>query len=783
MAGPGGVEVGRVSVKVVPDVDGFREKVKRELEEVDKMGADVEVSIDMAKFKAQIEEIKVLLKSISDESVNVKIDVDKGGIGGGGLVDLEKQFSSARKEAEKFKEKLSGIGDGEDEKQVSKFSRLVENLGKFFGQAADSASNLASTLSTGLSAGVDKIGTSLFSLITTLITWVPLLAAAAGGITFIIGFLAAGLGALPGILFGLGAPIAAVILGFDGIKKAAGQLSPAIDAIKKRLSDTFTKELTPVFKELGKIMPVISDGLNLAAQGASRFVKAIVGVVTSSSNVENLKKIFQGVGVFIDKVTDGVSDFIDTLLRVGGATSALEDVGGIIQDLFFAVSSFFAENLSNGELVKGIRNFRTILQDVLKLFTDLLTNSLKFFNGATPGADKFFTSMDKFFNRIDWEKLGKAFGDALAKVGDGLDNLPQGTIEKFTTAFSDLATAIGDLLSGDSLNVLIALFGGVIEVVTFVVKAFDGLLSIVPKISEFFDSIPDKFSELGDAFGTLFDGIGTIISMRIDQIGEFFSSIPDKLIGAIQDSIDFLVPIGKGWIDGLGRGINDAFTAVGEFFTSLPGRILGLLGDLAGFLIGKGRDLIGGFGSGITVKWSDVVAFLQSIPSRVGSFFSGAGSWLVSVGGNIIQGLINGLNGKVGSLLARAADIARSVINIIGGAFRVGSPSRVMFEMGEFVMQGLENGMQKASKDVLNTASGISSDIIGSFDATSLRADMTVSGNDIAAVGTSQLNVAGNVTGVAGEVAAALAGWTVELDANGIARLVNKANNVKARRG
>ena len=94
---------------------------------------------------------------------------------------------------------------------------------------------------------------------------------------------------------------------------------------------------------------------------------------------------------------------------------------------------------------------------------------------------------------------------------------------------------------------------------------------------------------------------------------------------------------------------------------------------------------------------SGVKGFAKSLPGVVkralGSLFS--------VGANFIQGLWNGIRSKIGGVisglrnkLSEAAGLARKI-------FKLGSPSRLMFQYGVWFMEGLENGIDRAYKPLL----------------------------------------------------------------------------------
>lgn len=776
MAGAGGTEVGRVSVRVVPDLDGFRDKVKRELEEIEKMEAEVEVTLNLEKFKAQIEEVKALLKSIQDETVNIKIDKD------GGVQKVQDGLKGAASEAEKLGKKLKdGIGDGDTEARVSKFSRVLESFGNFMQRAGQQAGDLAGKMGGELASSARSFGSSLTALITQLTIWVPLLLLAAGGITYLVGIIAAALGGLPVLIFGLGAPIAALILGFDGLKKAFKPLGTEFDKLKTRLSDTFEKGLKPAVKALQGLMPVLSDGLNQAAQATTDFINELAGVITAKDNVDNLKRAFGGVKDFLGELKLGLGQFLSSLLDVAGSTGAFKILGKTISDVLFKFKGFFDQSLQDGSLMKGLENLDGTLSSITGLFSALLRNSLKFFNGAAPGMNKFFDALSHFFLSIDWERLGKAFGTIFDRLGHAISQIPPQTIDSITTSFEDFADAIGDLLDGKSFDVLISSFQLMIDIVTGVIHILDGFLETLANIGDFIAGIPDWFSDLQKKGSDLVAGLKQGAIDKLAEFGAWVVQIKDKVLGWIGDAFSWLIDKGRDIIMGLVNGIGQAALFIQTKFIQIKNSIIAFFVGGVNWLVDKGRDIIMGVVNGIGQGVLFVRMKIQSIKDTVIAAFHGAGSWLTGAGRSIIDGLTGGMQSVIGRVKSMLQGLTASIPSWKGPAT---TDAKLLFGNGQLIMQSLVKGLNSGYADVKDTLGGMTTEIGNAFTSPTLQGNIAASGQDIAAVGTSQLTVAGQVDSNLGDaVAAALSGWSVVLDETGMARLVNKGNQKLGRRG
>lgn len=780
MAGPGGTEVGRVSVRVVPDLDNFRSDVERELKKIEQMEAKIQVTLDLEKFKAQIQEIKAQLKSIQDETVNVKIDKNSGiGKFGDGLkrlgIDVD-HFKRAVRE-------MGNESEGAD-KKVSRWTRTFTGIGNLFSNAAKGAADLGKSIGGQLASSFQNVAQSLTQLIVQMVIWIPLLAAAAAGITFLVGAAGALIAGLPAALFGLAGPIAAVILGFDGIKKALQPLKPEFDKLKSTLSDTFANGMKGLVDSIKPLFPVITDGLNEAAKAVIRFGDTFMKKMNENvggsgvTALDNLKKVLSQIGDFLDAMAGGFGTFVQNILQAAAASDALKIMGKIFGDLFYTAGGFFDQMSRSGKLQEMLNNLNTILNSLADLFIVLLENAISFFNGATPGMKTFVDSLTTFFKGLDWQGLGKAFGDALAQVGDWLNKLNPQQVDSFTDSLKDLAKAFGNLFSGKSMDIIVSALQMFIDLVTGVVNALDWLL--------------ERLADIGDAIGNFFDGFSLFgekgmsgllsgLSSGGDSVLGWFGGLFDNIGGLFGNLPSLLSGGGSAAMGGLQEGITGGGGGVMGAAQGVKDGITGTFSDANSMLNPFGRDITGGLANGIRSNQGEAGRAAGDTKGSITGAFGGAGNWLVSTGSTIVNGLVSGIRSMFGSVRS-ALGALTSLIPSWKGPYSV--DRKLLTPNGKVIMGSLIDGLESGYKPVKSLLGDMTTDIASTFGSPSLLSDIQTSGADISAVGTAQLNVAGQVEsgGVATAVANALAHWNIVMDPTGIARLVKKGNTNLDRR-
>ncbi len=102
--------------------------------------------------------------------------------------------------------------------------------------------------------------------------------------------------------------------------------------------------------------------------------------------------------------------------------------------------------------------------------------------------------------------------------------------------------------------------------------------------------------------------------------------------------------------------------------------------------------------AGIVQFFSDGVAnaieFVTSLPDRILAALSGLGRLLFQSGVDLVQGLINGAQSVLRNLGKFFLDVLPSwIVEPFKAALDINSPSRVMEEQGQFVVEGLLRGI------------------------------------------------------------------------------------------
>lgn len=148
-------------------------------------------------------------------------------------------------------------------------------------------------------------------------------------------------------------------------------------------------------------------------------------------------------------------------------------------------------------------------------------------------------------------------------------------------------------------------------------------------------------------------------------------------------------------------------TANGSQFGYILGTIVSLIGQVVAGLVGALAlglqtvgTAIGTFAAMIVVHGGAAVSYVAGIPSRMMAFLIGLPAQMLAMGGQIMDGLKNGIMSRATAVVDGIKGVASRIKGAFTGMMGIHSPSRVFAGYGDFMMQGLNNGLLKNDSPV-----------------------------------------------------------------------------------
>lgn len=406
--------------------------------------------------------------------------------------------------------------------------------------------------------------------------------------------------------------------------------------------------------------------------------------------------------------------------------------------------------------IKGFISWESV-GDKITEFTSAVTSGL---NGLVDGTDfgligqtigagisTVAYTLNQLITGFDWTALGTKFADGISGLAAEVDftNLGELIGNKFMTVWDILyglvtgldwetiGTELGNLLNGVvgsiDLSAMGAVLGqsftGMFRAAIDFVAAFDwsGLgENIYSGINTFFantdfaaigQGISDFAAGLLDTMAVAISGtdwlkVGDSVAQALNNID--WVSVIGSLAQTVGEAAEGALNIVTGFVEGMdwGKLGSDLWESLVAIITGIDwGTLVSQAFELLGAAVAGAAGLIGGLVTAIGNTLEEAIF-------SVGDYFSG---FIEDAGGNIVSGILNGiLNGlaNIGQWISE--HIFQPFIDGFKAAFGIHSPSTVMAEMGNFLMEGLLGGITALIDTVVDAIQIVWNGIKGVFD-------------------------------------------------------------------
>jgi len=299
---------------------------------------------------------------------------------------------------------------------------------------------------------------------------------------------------------------------------------------------------------------------------------------------------------------------------------------------------------------------------------------------------------------------------------------PVGTL--ITTIFSGIYTVLETVFTGplfaqiistitEVAGVLIEKFAYVAKVLTPIVETILGIINtmaaymsetLAPVIKGITDVLTGP--EVSGAFNAIVDLIGSVMTLALEVVMVAWDAM---VIG-----IEYAKPVFEVVFGVLKTVFETAYEVISlgiPVITELINGVIALFrGDTTTAFENLGTvatDAWNGIVTAVTTAKDDILnavgPLIEEIKVKFGEMVAAA----LNFGKDIVQGLINGINAKIADVIAAAGNLVDEIKKKLNVGFIFGSPSKVTTEMGEWIGEGMSIGMDKTTRDVLESSQNL----------------------------------------------------------------------------
>jgi len=450
---------------------------------------------------------------------------------------------------------------------------------------------------------------------------------------------------------------------FSGGKSLAGAISVLILAatlklVSKEISEfaaldwgTYIKGLTMMSVALGILVGISQLGGGGIGGAAALLVTtmALAMLVPVMRTLGEMDWGTAGKGIAIMAL--GLGALVAVGYIAEGAAIGLLALGGAILMIGYGVG-FATSGIA--ELVNAIANLST---------------------AGSEGVKTFLEAVDGFIERMP--EMGTALGQALI-------NWMQVFVDNKDTIVSYLVVIL--TAAAEAMIQSIPTF---VELMLTIIKAI--IQVIYDSAQDIIDCAIFLIITLSDA---LIQNMPTLVERGSDLLTSFLEGLSYKIPEIGTKATDCIVAFIQSLGDNMPRITQAAFETIIKFINGLADAIENNSEALAQ----AGMRL--------------VTAIKNGIINGIRTLITVGVAGMKNAGRQLVDGLKNAIKGKIEEVKQTIRNFGTSVVNTTKQVFGIHSPSRVMFEIGEFLMQGLTNGISENTEQGIDAASTMAHDTV-----------------------------------------------------------------------
>lgn len=461
---------------------------------------------------------------------------------------------------------------------------------------------------------------------------------------------------------------------FAGVLAVATQLAPVFLLLARIVSTVLGPVLLNAAKTIGPALLVVLQHLELALQALAPGINMLAESLAHA--LVSLAPALPAIGLALGQILKALTPLIPVLASF--AALLLTQVASGLAAFASAVGPAIA--VFSVAFLKALQKFMPM---ILQMATQVLPQAV---DAGLRLAEAFLPLVPLII------QVGETW---LQQLMPHIPKFATMLTERLIPALIRLAEEMGEGM----INALLALIPLIPQLVSVFVAA-------LPVIVYLINTLADVAPIMSTLIVAVLKGIAVFFMMTNGAISAG-RAIKDGFKFAIEGLIWILqgfpgMAMGainrfSGMITGFFRGvwatIRNLFSAGVNMAASnartLPGKVLGAIAGLGGSM----RGVVTGAWNAVRAMFSSGVSAAVNIARNLPRQVAALAGQMVSAGLALGRGLLDGIRGMAGEVMSAARNLASQAINAIKSALKIGSPSRVTFEIGAWTTEGFIAGL------------------------------------------------------------------------------------------
>ena len=429
---------------------------------------------------------------------------------------------------------------------------------------------------------------------------------------------------------------------------------------------------------------------------SSAWQNLVVGFANGEADLDAL------IDNLITSATTALDNLIPTIIRaMGGISESLVKIAPIIAEKLPELIEAVLPNLIQAamNLVGGLvaalpsilqiltENLPTVVSSLIDITENLITTVL----GMLPDMIKAVVTI---------------ITTILQKLSDMLPTLIPAIVEGVILVVNTLIENLPLLLEG-ILTLIKALAQGIIEALPILI---DALPEIIIGIVDFIlQAIPQIILAVVEIVMAIVRALPDIIMALVDALPEIIEGI----IVAIVENLPMFIEAAVEIILGLVEALPTLIITLIEMLPQIIVSIVKALVEAAPQFVEAGKKLLSSLGEGFKNFLPRMLEIQKNIGETMMKFFRGLIDKVKEIGQNIMNGLSEGLKSKITAITDTVKNIGEKISEGFKSFFGIHSPSTLFAEYGQFIDEGLANGISDGRGVVTDAMDELNDSVVG----------------------------------------------------------------------
>ncbi len=328
---------------------------------------------------------------------------------------------------------------------------------------------------------------------------------------------------------------------------------------------------------------------------------------------------------------------------------------------------------------------------------------VKHWDEISAAAGRCWEAIQSFFGGIGaWFK---GIWDTVVSAVQSAWNAVVSVVQSAWNGIKSVFSAVGSWFAGvwnGIVSIAQSVWNSVVSVISSVWNTIWGVIS--PIVTAIWNLISSVFGAIASIISAVMQGIWATIQRVWNSIVTFITPILQTIwttvttiwnnmwtaITTVCTSIwNTIVSIWNAITSAVSTAVNAVLSVVSSIWNSISSVTSSIWNSISSKISETWKGIV----SAVTNKVKEVYDKIKGKFDEVLDFLGGLKDKMLTKGKEIIQGLIDGIASKINAVADKIRSVGETVTNGIKSFFNIGSPSKVMRELGQWTFEGFNLGL------------------------------------------------------------------------------------------